>query len=138
MRRKRMGQRAGRGVVALLAGATAGGIIVSAIIAASVLRADRTPLERLADVVGPHRVTRARLTGGFAYASCDTAAPNDSLVVGLICERTRPDRWPEADRLSKFAGELRAAAAVQRSSEASLHAAGAWHLVWGDADAAPQ
>ena len=136
MRRARMGQRAGRGVVALLAGATAGGIIVSAIVAASVLRADRAPLERLADVVGPHRVTRARLTGGFAYTSCDTAAPNDSLIVGLICERTRPEQWPEAGALTRFARDLRAAGSTAATAAADLHAAGGWRLIWGELEAA--
>ena len=122
--------------MALLAGATAGGIIVSAIVAASVLRADRAPLERLADVVGPHRVTRARLTGGFAYTSCDTAAPNDSLIVGLICERTRPEQWPEAGALTRFARDLRAAGSTAATAAADLHAAGGWRLIWGELEAA--
>jgi len=41
---------------------------------------------RLAKIVGRHRLTRARLTGGFAYAPCHSDSSADRLVHGLVCD----------------------------------------------------
>lgn len=137
MRRERVrGARMGRGGVTLLLGATAGVLIVSGILALTVWRGERSPTRRLAEVVGAHRVTRARLTGGFAYAPCDTVTPNDSLVSGLLCERAHPRDWPEAPALSRLAAEMRGRVAKDAAGVASQHAAGVWHVIWGDVDAA--
>ena len=136
MRRVRVGLRGGRGAVALLVGATACGTIASVIVAATLLRGPVSPVARLAAAVGPHRITRARLTGGFAYAPCDSTPPNDSLVGGLICDRTRPDQWREYRALSRFARDLRSPGVEAPAEASQLHAVGGWHLVWSDPDAA--
>ena len=126
----------GRGGVTLLIGVTAAVIIASAIFAFRVRRAESSPNRRLAEAVGPHRVTRARITGGFAYAPCDTVTPNDSLVSGLLCERTRPDQWLQAGALSKLAADMRAPSGDGGSRPRRMHAAAAWHVIWGDIDTA--
>jgi CHAT domain-containing protein len=139
MRQRRAHVRAtrdGRGGVTLLVGATTVVVVVSAILAVTIRREPPSPNRRLAEAVGAHRVTRGRLTGGFAYAPCDTVTPNDSLISGLLCERTRPSQWPEAGALSKLAPDIRASSAGDSSGARGLHAIGAWHVVWGDLDAA--
>jgi CHAT domain-containing protein len=128
--------RVGRGGVILLAGVTTGMIVASALVAFWVRGVESSPNRRLAEAVGAHRVTRARLTGGFAYAPCDTVTPNDSLISGLLCDRTRPSQWPEAGALSKLAPEFRASSAGGGSAARGLQAIGAWHVVWGSPDAA--
>jgi len=90
----------------------------------------------LAAAVGPHRVTRARLTGGFKYAPCDTAAPNDSLVVGLVCRNAPPREWTEYPELSILAGTMRAPGASGASDANHRRATGSWYLAWGNRDAA--
>ena len=129
------GRRIGRrgGTLALV---IAGVLAVSTIVAWTVRRAESSPNRRLAEAVGSHRVTRARLTGGFAYVACATVTPNDSLISGLLCERTRPDQWAEARGLSALAAEMRAAKTVDSSDAARRHALGTWHIVWGNVDAA--
>jgi tetratricopeptide (TPR) repeat protein len=128
--------RVDRGRVMLLGGVTAGAIIVSSILAFRLLRVEASPNRRLAEAVGAHRVVRARLTGGFAYAPCETSTPNDSLISGLLCERIRPDRWPEARALSKLAAELRSSRAKTSNPTGAVHALGTWHVIWGSPDAA--
>src|SRR5215207_7215478 len=135
MRRTRRDKRGGRGVVALLIAATATGVIACAI-AATTVKWGRSPLERLAAAVGPHRVTRARLTGGFAYAFCDSSAPNDSLVAGLRCDRTYPGHWAEAARLTTMAAELRKPATNAQSSALSSRATASWQIILGTPQAA--
>ena len=76
--------RTGRSLAALLSAAVIGGLLASGVVMAADHRTESSDLRCLAGAVGPHRVTRARLTGGFAYALCDTAVPNDSLVMGLV------------------------------------------------------
>src|SRR5688500_8424665 len=129
--------RVGRGGVTLLVGATtAVVVVVSAMLAVMVRREPPSPNRRLAEAVGPHRVTRARLTGGFAYGPCDTVAPNDSVVPGLICDRSSPAQWFEGQRVAKLGSEIRRPP-LAGESPARLHQAlGSWHVVWGNADAA--
>src|SRR5215217_9607584 len=92
--------RSGRSLAVLLSAAAVGGIGVSAFLLWPV-RED-PQIRRLAQVVGAHRVSRARLIGGFAYAPCDAPAPNDSLVTGLTCERSAPAQWVQARELAKL------------------------------------
>src|SRR5687767_13431090 len=108
-RAKAMRTRVGRGGVALLVGAATTIVVASAILAFTVPREPSSPNRRLAEAVGAHRVTRGRLTGGFAYAPCDTIAPNDSVVSGLICERSSPAQWVRAGRLAEVGTEIRQA-----------------------------
>src|SRR5690606_14780141 len=69
--------------------------------------AERAPeLRRLASVVGTHRVTRARLTGGFEHQACRVAVP-DRLLRGLVCEGPGPADWPEAPALHALARDVR-------------------------------
>jgi len=128
--------RAGRLPAALVSAAVIGGLVASGVVVAADYRRESSELRRLAAAVGPHRVTRARLTGGFAYAPCDTAVPNDSLVVGLVC-RTAPLRqWPQYRQLSKLAGTMRATGASGDSDASRRHAAGSWNVVCGNLDEA--
>lgn len=129
MRSTRRGQREGRGVVALLLGAATIGVVTAAIAAYVV---DSSPLDRLAGAVGNHRVSRARLTGDFTYVPCEPA-PNDSLVTGLVCDRTSPSQWPEADRLAKLAAELRKHGTDSVRAADANRAIAAWQIIWGDA-----
>src|SRR5689334_11680884 len=117
--------RRGRSLTLLLGGAVVGGLLASGLLIAGVRRSDGSRVRRLAHAVGPHRVTRARLTGGFAYAPCDTVSPNDSLIVGLTCDRTRPGQWPQAAELSKVAAEMRAGRARGLGGASDLRASGA-------------
>jgi len=89
----------------------------------------------LAKVVGHHRTTRARVSGGFAYAPCHEQTTDDRLVVGLICEASNPAVWPESTKLQALAREMRSQASRENSG-AQRHFAGAWQIVWGDPDAA--
>ena len=95
-------------------------------------RNDR-PVAALARATGPHRVTRARLTGGFSYAACAIESANRPLVDGLMCAEAAPARWSESERLERVAAEVRGAdggaADVQRFSAD-------WHVLWGESDTA--
>lgn len=128
--------RVGRGGVAPLVGAATAIVVASAILALTVPREPSSPNRRLAEAVGAHRVTRGRLTGGFAYAPCDTTAPNDSVVSGLICERSSPAQWVRAGRLAEVGTEIRQARVSGASAASRHHAFGTWHVVWGNPDAA--
>ena len=130
------GGRAGRGGVTLLIGVTVAAIIASAIFVFRVRHAESSPNRRLAAAVGAHRVTRARLTGGFAYAPCDTVTPNDSLISGLLCERTNPSQWRERNELVKVANETRRSTVSSANNASHRHAVGLWHVVWGNTDTA--
>jgi CHAT domain-containing protein len=120
----------------LLVGVTSAVIVVSAVLAFRVRRVEVSPNRRLAEAVGAHRVVRARLTGGFAYAPCDTVTPNDSLISGLLCERTRPDQWPEARALATLAAAMRESITKDVTRVGGRQSRGAWHVVWGNVDAA--
>ena len=126
----------GRLPAVLLSTAVIGGLVASGLLLAAGHRRDGLELRRLAAAVGPHRVTRARLTGGFAYAPCDTVAPNDSLVVGLVCRNASPRQWPQYRQLSKLAGTMRGAIASGEIDASRRHAAGSWDVVWGSLDEA--
>ena len=128
--------RTGRLPAVLLSAAVIGGLVVSGVVVAADHRGERSELRRLAAAVGPHRVMRARLTGGFAYAPCDTAVPNDSLVVGLVCRTPPPRQWSEYSQLSKLASTMRAAAGRGAKDANTRHASGAWSVVWGNVDEA--
>jgi hypothetical protein len=128
--------RAGRLPAVLLSAAVIGGLVASGLFVATDHRREGSELRRLAAAVGPHRVTRARLTGGFAYAPCDTSAPSDSLVVGLVCRTAPPRQWPQYQRLAKLAGTMRAPGGSRASDASRRHAAGSWAMVWGNLDEA--
>jgi CHAT domain-containing protein len=128
--------RTGRLPAVLLSAAAIGGLVASGVVVAADHRTGSSELRRLAAAVGPHRVTRARLTGGFAYAPCDTAVPNDSLVVGLVCRNTLPRQWSQYPQLLRLAGRMRAAGASSETDASRGHAAGSWNVVWGHLDAA--
>ena len=128
--------RTGRLPAVLLSAAVIGGLVASGVVVAVDHRTERWELRRLAAAVGPHRVTRARLTGGFAYAPCDTAAPNDSLVVGLVCRTAPPREWPQYPQLAKLAGAMRAAGGSGVTDARRQHASGSWNVVWGKLDEA--
>lgn len=138
MRRVRhvRGTRIGRMGLTLAVGVTAGALVVSAIVAWRVYRGESSLVQRLAETVGSHRVARARLTGGFAYAPCDTVTPNDTLISGLLCERASPDQWAESRALSALGAAMRGAKSVDSTDASKRHATGTWHIVWGNADAA--
>jgi len=128
--------RTGRLPAALLSAAVIGGLVASGVVVAADHRGESSDLDRLAAAVGPHRVTRARLTGGFAYAPCDTMVPNDSLVVGLVCRTASPRQWPQYAKLAKLAGVMRAAEGSGAVDASLRHASGSWSVVWGNLDAA--
>lgn len=91
---------------------------------------------RLASIVGKHRLTRARLSGGFAYVACQPPdSTGDRLVHGLVCAGPRAASWKSAERLRKFAAYMRSAG-QNGSAPADAHFAGIWDLVWGSTDAA--
>lgn len=90
-------------------------------------------LAKLAKIVGPHRLARARLTGGFAYAPCKNDSSDSQLVRGLACDGPRASSWASADKLLKFAGEMRVGG-EKGGSAPEAHIAGVWNLVWGSTD----
>ena len=89
-------------------------------------------LGRLAKIVGPHRLTRARLTGGFAYAKCQIDSSAERLVRGLLCDRSAPTSWSSANRLRTFAADMRLGGRSGSSSD--THTTGIWDLIWGRAE----
>jgi CHAT domain-containing protein len=90
-------------------------------------------LTKLAKIVGPHRLAAARLTGGFAYAPCKSVSSDTQLVRGLACDGPPATSWSSAEKLSKFAGDLRIGG-ENGPSAPEAHVAGLWNLVWGHAD----
>jgi hypothetical protein len=72
--------------------------------------------------------------GEFSYAVCTTPGSDQRLVTGLICTDSNPGRWPEAAELQQLAAEMQRARVT--TSAGLRGVAGAWHVVWGDADAA--
>src|SRR5690242_19667983 len=85
------------------------GLMLVAAVASVVVARERSrrPAAALARAVGPHRVTAARLTGGFSYAACRRETTKRSLVEGLTCAETTPARWSESERLERMAAEVR-------------------------------
>lgn len=90
-------------------------------------------LAKLAKIVGPHRLARARLTGGFAYAPCKNDSSDSQLVRGLACDGPPASSWATAEKLSKFAGDMRIGG-EKGGSAPGAHFAGVWNLVWGSTD----
>jgi CHAT domain-containing protein/tetratricopeptide (TPR) repeat protein len=116
--------------------AAVGGIGASAFLLSLARRGESMHLRRLAEAVGPHRVTRARITGGFSHAACAIRGPNDSLIAGLTCDDASPLAWSERERLVRLAPEMRSAGAAGPTDARHRHATGVWHMIWGDPDAA--
>ena len=94
--------------------------------------AESGSIGRLAKIVGSHRLTRARLTGGFAHAQCQGDTTAERLVRGLLCDRSAPTSWSSANRLRRFATDMRLGGRSGLSSDA--HTTGIWDLIWGRAD----
>jgi hypothetical protein len=90
-------------------------------------------LARLAGIVGDHRLTRARLSGGFTFAPCQIDSLGDRLVRGLVCEGPPPTAWTSAGDLRKYAKSMRSSA-PDRSGSPDPHGAGVWALVMRRAD----
>ncbi len=111
------------------------GLLPVAAVASVVLARDRIfrPVAALARATGPHRVTRARLTGGFAYAPCAVDSSRRVIVEGLMCGDAPPIRWTEADGLERVAGEVRASDAG--TADAQRFSAD-WNLLWRESDTA--
>lgn len=128
--------RAGRLPAVVLVAAVIGALVSLVVFLLVVRGGNHSELQRLAAAVGPHRIARARLMGGFAYARCDTASPNDSLVVGLVCRDAPPREWTEYREVSTLASAMRAPGASSASDASNRHAIGSWNLVWDNPDAA--
>jgi CHAT domain-containing protein len=90
-------------------------------------------LGKLASVVGDHRLTRARLSGGFAYAPCRIDSSANRLVRGLVCDGPAPTSWKSAGRLRNLASDMRVRAQSDSASQ-DAHTAGIWDLIWGRTD----
>src|SRR5437764_703785 len=90
-------------------------------------------IAKLARIVGPHRLTRARLTGDFAYAPCKDNSSDSQLVRGLACDTPPPTSWSSADKVAKFAGQMRVGGEIGASAP-ETHFAGVWNLLWGHPD----
>ncbi|HEV8499577.1 MAG TPA: hypothetical protein VGQ56_22040, partial [Gemmatimonadaceae bacterium] len=88
-------------------------------------------LGKLARAVGDHRLTRARLSGGFAYARCQIDSSADRLVRGLVCDGPAPTSWKSAGRLRTLASDMRG---QSDSTSRGAHTAGVWDLIWGRTD----
>jgi CHAT domain-containing protein len=88
-------------------------------------------LAKLADIVGAHRLTRARLSSGFAFAPCQVDSSADRLVRGLVCEGPPPTSWTAASDLREFAGSMRSG---DQNESPDSHGMGIWQLVMGHAD----
>ena len=111
------------------------GLMLVAAVASVVVAREQShrPVVALARAVGPHRVTLARLTGGFSYAPCGLEKTNRALVEGLTCAEANPAQWPESERLERMAAEVRGGegdTAERRRFSAD------WHVLWGEADTA--
>jgi len=111
------------------------GLLLVAAVGSGVVARDRShrPIAALARAAGPHRVTRARLTGGFSYAACAIESANRPLVDGLLCAEAAPARWSESERLERVAAVVRGD--ESRTSDVRRFSA-AWHVLWGEPDTA--
>src|SRR5215211_7160770 len=87
--------RRGRSRTVVLSIATIGLVAASVLISSARGPVGASP-SQIAGVVGAHRVVRARLSGGYAYAPCRAFPPNDRLVDGLVCDEPVPSSWPES------------------------------------------
>lgn len=90
-------------------------------------------LSRLAAIVGEHRLTRARLTNGFAFAPCQIDSSTDRLVRGLVCTGPPPTSWASADKFKSYADAMRNGG-QNASARLDAHAMGVWGLVMGNSD----
>jgi CHAT domain-containing protein len=110
------------------------GLMLVAAVASVVVARERSrrPTAALARAVGPHRVTVARLTGGFSYAVCAKKDTSRGLVDGLICGETTPAQWSEAEALERAATEMRG----ERGSADVRRFSADWHVLWSEADTA--
>src|SRR5262249_46278680 len=86
-------------------------------------------VRRLARIVGDHRLTRARLSGGFAFAPCRTDTSGERLVRDLSCENPPPTAWASAGDLERYAESMRSSESPRGKPDA--HATGVWQLVMG-------
>jgi hypothetical protein len=120
---------------ALLVVIATGAVVASSVFISSWWQSRASPLRRLVSAAGRHRLLRARLTGGYAYAPCLSATPNDSAVTGLLCEGDQPAQWREARSLSELAPDLRAPSA-QVNDASRRHALASWSVLWRSPDAA--
>lgn len=94
--------------------------------------ADSATIVKLAKIVGPQRLTRARLSGGFAFAPCRTDTSTTKLVRDLACEIAPASAWPSASELGRFAKSMHEA----KAGALDAHAMGVWQLVMGHPDEA--
>ena len=111
------------------------GLVAASVLISSASGPGGASPSHVARVVGTHRVVRARLSGGYAYAPCRAFPPNDRLVDGLVCDEPAPSSWPESRALAKLAAELRATMGSD-TGIAAHHLLGSWNIVWRNADAA--
>jgi len=93
---------------------------------AGATEAPKASAARLARIVGPHRLARARVSGGFAYAKCAADSAADHFVRGLTCHSPARSTWSSAEKLGSFAQEL-----VGTPDSVRDHVSGIWGLVWG-------
>jgi CHAT domain-containing protein len=122
--------------------ATIGAILVVAIAAIAhryFVRPDNVTGEaaRLARVVSGHRLTRARLSGPFAYVACVIDSSAERMVTGMICNEARPSTWKTADALRRLGDDMRRrlqSMHTKADTAEQSHASGVWQLVWGNVD----
>lgn len=92
---------------------------------------------RLARIIDGHRVTRARLSGRFAYAACAADSAAERMVSGLLCSEGRPSTWQSAGALREFGDDMRQQLRDKPTaidSAEQRHTSGVWQLVWGNVD----
>jgi CHAT domain-containing protein len=110
--------------VALAAGAVAGFRYLR-----SDASAEPGSLGGLATIVRNHRLAKARLTGGFAYAPCrgiDSAS--NELVRGFACDGPPAKSWAATKKFREFTGTIRGAS--NSSARLDVHTTGVWKLIW--------
>jgi CHAT domain-containing protein len=85
-------------------------------------------LGELAALVGEHRLARARLTGGFAYAACQVDSASSGHVHGFACDGSPAKSWATTKRFREFAADIRGASNALVRLDA--HTTGVWKLLW--------
>ena len=123
-------QPATRGALVALGSVLLAGAIARVEMRGPTDASESSSLERLAEAVGEHRLTRARFSGGFAYATCDARDSAAQLVQGLICQETTPESWRTALALRTVALHIRRGG-VGESDAGRAHTLGVWSVVWG-------
>lgn len=113
-------------LIALAVIAAIGGVVVFRYLSPDT-SGDSGRLARLARNVGTHRLARARLTGGFAYAACKSDSVSDTLVRGLACDGPPAKSWSGTKKFRDFIGDVRGG---NGSSSLDPHTAGVWKLIW--------